>query len=243
VNRGPHPVTIAGRRAVVTGATRGIGAAIARALDEAGVRTLVVGRDNTRASAVARSLKHAVPLVADLTDKRGAARVATSAPELLGGPVDILVNNAGIFAVAKLEQLSDALVDQMLGVNLAAPFHLLRAFIPAMRARSSGHIITIGSVADRATYEGNAAYAATKFGTRALHQVARAELLASGVRVTLISPGPTDTPLWDAHDPDHTPGFTPRERMLRAADVADAVLWALTRPEGVNIDELRLSHA
>ena len=71
----------------------------------------------------------------------------------------------------------------------------------------------------------------------------RQELQGSGVRVSLVSPGPTDTAIWDPIDPDARPGFTPRARMLRAEAVADAVLWLATRPSEVNVDELRLSHS
>ncbi|HYV96204.1 MAG TPA: SDR family NAD(P)-dependent oxidoreductase [Gemmatimonadaceae bacterium] len=232
-----------GRRAVITGASRGIGAAIARALDGAGASTLLVARNMPALDAVCSSLQRATPLALDLADPAAASNLAAAAPGLLGGDADILVNNAGIFPVASIEQTTDDVIDRSLALNLGAPLRLLRAFLPGMRARRSGHIVTIGSIADRVAYAKNAAYAATKFGERALHEVARAELGGSGVRATLISPGPTDTPLWDALDPDNDPSFTPRAKMLGAGAVADAVLWAVTRPDDVNVDELRLSRS
>jgi NADP-dependent 3-hydroxy acid dehydrogenase YdfG len=76
-----------------------------------------------------------------------------------------------------------------------------------------------------------------------LHEVLREECAGTGVRTTLVSPSATDTPIWDPVDPDNTPGFPPRASMLRAEDVADAVLWAVTRPAHVNVDELRVSRA
>jgi NADP-dependent 3-hydroxy acid dehydrogenase YdfG len=112
-----------------------------------------------------------------------------------------------------------------------------------MRDRGSGHVVTIGSVADHTALPHNAAYAASKFGLRGLHEVLRAELRASGVRATLVSPGPVDTPLWDAIDPDQRPGFTPRAMMLSPDAVAGAVLYAVTQPPEVNVDELRLSRS
>jgi NADP-dependent 3-hydroxy acid dehydrogenase YdfG len=127
--------------------------------------------------------------------------------------------------------------------NLIAPFLLLRALLPGMQARGRGHVITVGSIADRATFPGNGAYAASKFGARAMHEVLRAELRGSGVRVSLVSPGPVDTPLWDALDPDNRPGFTPRSAMLAADAVADAIVWVATRPAETNVDELRLSRS
>jgi NADP-dependent 3-hydroxy acid dehydrogenase YdfG len=89
----------------------------------------------------------------------------------------------------------------------------------------------------------NVSYAASKFGARAVHEVMREELRGSGVRVSLVSPAPVDTAIWDAIDPDHRPGFTPRAMMLRPEAVADAVLFVLTRGADVNIYELRLSRA
>ncbi|MGH7714074.1 MAG: SDR family oxidoreductase, partial [Gemmatimonadaceae bacterium] len=137
--------------------------------------------------------------------------------------------------------LPPAVFAQTLALNLVAPYALLHAFVPRMRARGSGHVVTIGSIADRAAYPENSAYAAAKFGARGLHEVLRTELAGSGVRSSLVSPGPVDTALWDAIDPDHRAGFTPRARMLRAEAVAEAVHWAVTRRVEVNIDELRLT--
>jgi NADP-dependent 3-hydroxy acid dehydrogenase YdfG len=236
-------VTLAGQRAIVTGATRGIGAAIARALDTHGVRTLLVARDRDSLAVMAAALQYATPLPEDLAEPSAAVRVADGAPRLLDGPVDILVNNAGVFDLAPIHETDDALIDASLAINLAAPFRLMRALIPAMRARTAGHIVTIGSIADHMALPGNGAYAASKFGVRGLHEVARVELRGTGVRTTLVSPGPTDTPTWDPHDPDVHPDLPPRAAMLRAEQVADAVVWALSQPPDVNVDELRLSHS
>jgi NADP-dependent 3-hydroxy acid dehydrogenase YdfG len=235
-------VTLSGRRVVITGATRGIGAAIAQALDEQGARTFLVARNNTALTAMTKKLSHAVTCAIDLTQPASAAAVAKQVEKQMGG-VDILVNNAGAFAVSPIENTSDQALDEMLALHIAAPLRLIRAFLPGMRAKSTGHIVTIGSIADRAIYPGNSAYAATKFGARALHEVARQELKGSGIRASLVAPGPTDTPLWNPHDPDHAAGFTPRAQMLKAEQVADAVLWVVTRPAAVNVDELRLSHS
>jgi NADP-dependent 3-hydroxy acid dehydrogenase YdfG len=96
-------------------------------------------------------------------------------------------------------------------------------------------------MADRKVNPGNAVYTATKFGARALHEAMLVESRGTGVRATLVSPGPTDTAIWDPYDPDHRPGFTPRARMLRPEHIAGAVVWALSQPAEVNVDELRLS--
>ena len=108
---------------------------------------------------------------------------------------------------------------------------MLRAFLPPMRAQGRGLVVTIGSVADHQALPGNAAYGAAKHGLRGLHGVLAQELRGSGVRATLLSPGPVDTALWDPVDPDGRPGFTRRAAMLRSEDVAEAVLFVATRPE------------
>jgi NADP-dependent 3-hydroxy acid dehydrogenase YdfG len=128
-------------------------------------------------------------------------------------------------------------------VNLIAPFRLVRAFLPAMLERGRGDIVSIGSVADHATFPENAAYGASKHGLRALHQVMRAELHGTGVRVTLISPGPVDTSLWDEIDPDSREGFTSRSSMLSPNAVAAAVLYVVTQPPEIDVELVRLSRS
>lgn len=117
---------------------------------------------------------------------------------------------------------------------------MLRAFLPAMAERGRGLIVIIGSVADHRAFPGNAAYGAAKTGLRGLHRVLLAELAGSGVKATLISPGPVNTTIWDAVDLDSKPGFTRRAMMLRPEDVAEAVLFVATRPDAVQIPELHI---
>jgi NADP-dependent 3-hydroxy acid dehydrogenase YdfG len=121
------------------------------------------------------------------------------------------------------------------------PFRLVHAFLAGMRARGRGHIVTVGSVADHEAFAGNAAYAASKFGLRGLHEVLRREIDGTGVKATLISPGAVDTTLWDALPPATRATFPAAGEMLDAADVADAVLYAVTRGPKVSVDEVRLS--
>ena len=232
---------LAGRIAVVTGASRGIGLAVAQALVGAGARVAMLART---ADALRRAAKPlgALAIPCDIADETAATAAAEQVSRDLGAP-DVLVNNAGLFTLAPVESQSIAELRATLDVNLIAPFVLARALLPAMREAKQGHIVTIGSIADRVTFPENGAYAASKFGGRALHQVLREELRGSGVRATLVSPGPVDTSLWDAIGPDDRAGFTPRASMLSAAAVADAVLFALTRVPAVNIDELRLSRS
>jgi len=234
---------LAGRTAVVTGASRGIGRAIARALSAAGGRVILIARESAPlAEAAAECGPHARAVACDLTRAGDVAVALDDIAQAIGLP-DLLVNNAGAFALGTVEQMVPDAVERLLSLNLLAPYRLLHALLPGMRARGSGHVITIGSVADRIAYPENAGYAAGKFGARAMHEVVRQELRGTGVRASLVSPGPVDTPLWDAIDPDTRPGVPARSQMLQATAVADAVCWVATRAPEVNIDELRLSRA
>ena len=233
-----------GMVAVVTGASRGIGRAVAGALSMAGARVFLISRSAGDLDRVAADIgRGAVAVPCDVTDAEAVARAVIAIKAHLGAGTMALVNNAGIFPLGEIESTDPALFEQTLQTNLLAPFRLLHAFVPLMRANGRGHVITIGSVADRRIYSGNGAYSASKFGARALHEVLREELRGSGVRATLVAPSATDTSIWDPIDPDNKPGFPPREEMLRPDDVADAVVWALTRPPHVNVDELRISRS
>lgn len=229
---------LGGRTAVVTGASRGIGSAIARALAEAGARLVLLARDARRLEALAGELgAEAIPC--DLRHASDLERVL----DAIAQPPDILVNNAGRFELARIDETTPAAFESALAVNLVAPFRLIRAFLPAMRQRGHGDIVSVGSIADHTTFPENGAYAASKHGLRALHDVLRAELRGSGVRTTLVSPGPVDTSLWDAIDPDSREGFTPRARMLSAEAIAAAVLYAVSQPADVDVELVRLSHS
>ena len=231
---------LAGRWVVVTGASRGIGAELARLLATDGARLALVARGREALGALAREL-NAEPVVCDVSDLTQVERAAARIESLAGGAPDVVVNNAGIFHIGAAHKLSVDTFRRTLDVNLVAPFALVHAFLPGMRTRGSGHLVTIGSVADRNIFPGNAAYSASKYGLRALHEVLRAELRGTGVRTTLVSPGPVNTDLWDPIDPDNRAGFTPRAQMLAAAEVAEVIRWVIAAPAGVNIEELRLA--
>ncbi len=236
----PGPLPLQGRRALVTGASRGIGRAVACALGAAGAHVHLLARTAAALEEVARDIGSATVHVGDMTDAIAMHQVLATL-EADGRYPDILVSSAGVFPLAAVAETEPAVFERTLLTNLIGPFRLLHGVLPRLKASGRGDIVTIGSVADRRIFGGNGAYAASKFGARALHEVLRTELAGSGVRCTLVSPAATDTPIWDPIDPDNTPGFPARTAMLRPADVADAVLWALTRPPHVNIDELRVS--
>ena len=233
---------LAGATALVTGGSRGIGFECARAMAGQGARVLMLARDARALERVAKEIGASAAVSCDLTDPDAVEGAIASIREQLGGAPDIIVNSAGQFLLAPVDQTSVGEFDRMLLVNLTAPFAFIREFVPELRTRGRGHVVTIGSLADHEALAGNAAYASSKFGLRALHEVLRAELRGSGVRTTLVSPTHVNTSIWDSIDPAMR-AESPTSGMLDPGHVADAVLYALTAPPIVNVDELRLSHA
>jgi len=233
-----------GTTCVVTGASRGIGLAIARALVARGVRVALIARTEGTLREAANTLgSNALAVPCDVARADAVTAVNVRIREAFGGAPDLIVNNAGAFEITPVEAVDPDSFSSTLETNLVAPLRFIHAFLGDMRARGSGHIVTIGSIADREVFPGNAAYAASKHGMRALHEVLRLETRGTGVRATLISPAQVDTPLWDAIDPDDREGFTPRAQMLGPDAVAAAVVYVVTQPNDVNVDELRLSRS
>ena len=232
------------RSAVVTGATRGIGRAITEQLVAGGAQVFMLARSASELDEASQRLGAlAVSITCDVGNADAVAAAVARISGLANGAPDIVVNNAGLFPLSPLHNMDVALFEQTLEVNVVAPFRFIRAFLSTMRERRSGHVITIGSVADRQIFSENGAYAASKHAQRAMHEVLRQELQGSGVRASLVSPGPTDTSIWNDIDPDNRDGFTRRANMLRAELVAKSVMWVIDVPAELNVDELRISRA
>ena len=225
---------LVGKLALVTGASRGIGLAVADELRAAGAHVVRLARSLHDASG-----DRLTDLPCDVTVPADVDRAVGRVVSDLGVP-DIVVNNAGIFFIKPLHETTPADFTATLATNLTGPYLVARALVPRMVERGSGHLVTIGSISDYIGFPGSTAYAASKFGLRGMHEVIRAETAKSGVRTTLVSPGPVDTDIWDEVKPDEKPGFTKRKDMMRAEDVAEAVLFAVTRPARVAITEIRL---
>ena len=231
-----------GKTALVTGASRGIGLAVARELAAAGAWVGLVSRSpEPLARAAAQVGGHAMP--ADVGTPEGVHTLATYIGELLGDAPDLIVGAAGAFSLARLDRADPEDFDRMIGANLRAPFLMIRAFLPAMLRRGSGHFIHLGSVAGRVAFPENGGYSASKFGLRGLHEVLLAEIRGTGVRATLVEPAATDTPLWDAIDPDAREDLPSRASMMRPEDVARAVMFAAAQPPGVQIPSISLEAA
>jgi short-subunit dehydrogenase len=178
-------VQLQGSTVLLTGATGGIGQAIARALDERGARVLLSARRAEQLERIAAELNGgAEVLPADLADANDAAALAERA-----GAVDVLVANAALPASGPIDDFSPEQIDRALDVNLRAPIQLTRALVPGMVERRSGHVVLVSSLAGKVASVGSSLYSATKFGLRGFAAGLREDLHGTGVGVTVVFPG------------------------------------------------------
>ncbi|SDD95064.1 SDR family NAD(P)-dependent oxidoreductase [Auraticoccus monumenti] len=239
----PPPANrLRGRTAVVTGSTSGIGAAVAATLAGEGAHVVVTGRDPGRAGEVVSRIRaaggRADVVTADLGGSYADLRaLAARATDVLGGRVDILVNNAGIYPATATEDLTDDDLDAMLAVNVRAPHVLVAALAPAMAARRSGVIVTVGSWMARVGSPFAAMYTATKAADEQLTRSWAAEYGPRGVRVNTLAPGVTLTPGNEAARPvlDQLAASTPGRVLVAPEDVARGVLFLVS-------DDARMVH-
>jgi NAD(P)-dependent dehydrogenase (short-subunit alcohol dehydrogenase family) len=219
-----------GRCALVTGASRGIGAAIARRLDRAGARVALVGRRPEALEEVASTLeRRAAVVAADLRDPHSPGRVAHEALEELGS-VDILVNNAAGAVRLATAETDASTIDEIMAVNVRAPLLLVASLIPAMTEKGGGSIVNVSSVSAILGTPRRAAYAASKGAIDAATRSLAMELGPFGIRVNSVAPGVVDTAMWAANR--LVPGvvaaveaLTPLRRWGTPDDIADAVVF------------------
>jgi uncharacterized protein len=178
-------VQVGGTNVLLTGASGGIGRAIAEALDARGARLLLSGRRAEVLEEIrARLGGEAEALPADLSEPRAAAELARRA-----GPVDVLVANAALPASGRIDDFTPDQIDRALEVNLRAPVQLTRALLPGMTERGRGHLVFVSSIAGKAAVARSALYSATKFGLRGFAACLREDLHGTGVGVTVVFPG------------------------------------------------------
>jgi NAD(P)-dependent dehydrogenase (short-subunit alcohol dehydrogenase family) len=225
------------RVAIVTGASRGIGAAIARLLAQRGWRLVLAARSGAELEELAGELPEAVAVPTDVTRAEDVQRLVETA-RVRFGRVDALINNAGLTHVAPFEQTSEEAFDRMMAVNVKGPFLCTQAVLPLMREQGSGEILNLLSVAAKRVFPEWSAYCASKFALDGLGKALAEELKGSGIRVGAIYPGATDSPLWDGVGPD-----IPRGGMMRPEAVAEAVAFMLDQPASARLSELVLEPA
>lgn len=224
------PFDLTGRTALVTGASRGIGAAIARSLDAQGARVILSARTRPDCEEVAAGLDNEpLVLVADLATDDGAERLATEVLDAVGA-VDVLVNNAGVARRSGSAELTGADVDLLYRVNVRNLLLLTARLIPPMIARGGGSVVNVSSVVGQRGAPWRAGYAATKGAVDALTRALAMEHGPQGVRVNAVAPGVVDTAMWRAAlaQPgvvDSVLGLVPLRRLSKADDVADVVAF------------------
>ncbi|MGN6322296.1 MAG: SDR family NAD(P)-dependent oxidoreductase [Rhodanobacteraceae bacterium] len=233
------------RIALVTGASSGIGEATALALAEQGARVAIAARRKDRLDQLATKLAglgaEPLVLVADLASEAGAQRVVKET-ETHYGRLDILINNAGVMYLEPVAEADLGRWRSMLELNLLSLIASTQAALAGMRARRDGHIVNVSSVAGRVANPNAAAYAATKFGVVGFSESLRREVYKDNIRVSVIEPGMVDTQLREhiGHEAsrralDMRAG---EMRQLQAEDIADTILFCVTRPDYVSINEV-----
>src|SRR3954447_968425 len=236
-----------GKVVAITGASSGIGEATALMYAEQGAAVALAARRGDRIEALASRIEEeggrAIALPTDVGDERQARAFVEHAYEHLGR-LDVLVNNAGVMLLGPIEGADTEQWRRMVHVNLLGVLYCTHAALPVMRAQGGGHIVNVSSVAGRRAAMGAAVYNMTKFGLNGFSEALRQEALHLGVRVTVVEPGFVETELQD-----HNAGneivmqaiAKARERIgqvLRASDIADAIVHATDQPEHVNISEV-----
>jgi short-subunit dehydrogenase len=223
------------KRYLITGASRGIGRAIAAKLAAPEVTLLLHGRDTGALAETCRVIEQTgaqiVKLVHDLAIVPGVADLIAAVGH---EPIDLLVNNAGIAITKPFTEVTIKEWEQTLGVNVTAPFLLMQHFAPRMPPGSS--IVNILSIAAKTAYPNWSIYCASKFALDGLSTALREELRSHRVRVLNIYPAATDTEIWNS-----VAGDWPREQMMSATDVAEAVSYAISQPAAVAVENITLA--
>ncbi len=238
--------SLEGRAVAITGASSGIGEATALALAGAGAAVALGARRKDRVDDLARRIEadggRAVAIEVDITDEPRARAFIESAHSQLGG-LHGLVNNAGLMLLGPVEGTDTEEWRRMVEVNVMGLLYCTHAALPLMREGGGGHIVNVSSTAGRSAAPGAAVYNFTKFGVTGFSEALRQEALHSAIRVTCIEPGFVETELQEQNtNPVVLQGVKKmRERIgdvLQAGDIADAILYALTRPSHVGINEV-----
>lgn len=237
-------VSLSGQIVLVTGASSGIGAACARAFADAGARLVLAARRADRLAEVAATLPvPVVPLELDVRDAEAVLAALSTLPDAFAA-LDIVVNNAGLSRdLDPVYENTVEAVDDMLDTNVKGVVNVLRAVVPGMRARGRGHLIQIGSTAGHAVYPGGAVYCASKHALRAVSEGLKMDLHGTPLRVSSIDPGMVETDFSAVRfrgDEARAAAVYADTVPLTPDDVAEAVLFAATRPPHVNLANMVL---
>lgn len=237
--------TLTGKVALVTGASSGIGEATALALAAAGAQVAVAARRTDRLNALIKRITdaggQAIAIPADVADETQVRTMVHTAYERWGR-LDILVNNAGVMLLGPIEGAQTEDWRRMVNINLLGLMYATHAALPLMREQGGGHIVNMSSVAGRTVRAGRAVYNATKWGVGAFSEALRQEVSRHHIRVTIIEPGPVETELTehitDPETKEEVQQWYASMRQLQSEDIAAAILYAVTQPPYVNVNEI-----
>ena len=228
---------------VITGASRGIGRALAEAGRREGMKLALSARSAGALETLARKLdptgQEVIAVPGDVGDCAACRGLIEEAERRLGH-IDVLMNNAGLAIGGKIADTDPQDVDLMVRTNFLGSYYCTRFALPGMIARKRGHIVMMDSVAGYRYSPGGSIYSATKFAMRALAEALRAEVLEHGIKVTAVYPGMTLTTYFDPDNPDALKPPIPIEEMLTAEDVAEATLAAIGLPARVSVNTVVL---
>lgn len=227
------------RRALITGASSGIGKATALAFAEAGIHLSLVSRSQSRLAAVADAARQfGVKVQVYSVDLAAVEQVRSCIDEIVANdPIDILVNNAGMGYTGSLIDMPLADWQQVLNLNLTSVLQCIQSVLPGMRAQKRGTIINVASIAAHQTFPNWGAYCVSKFGLLALSKTLAAEERSHGIRVVTVSPGSVNTPIWDT---ETVQADFDRAAMLTPEMVAQSILHTALVPQQAVIEELIL---
>ena len=234
-----------GKVVIVTGASAGIGEATAIALGQEGATVAIAARRAERLNAVAERIEasggKALPIVADITDETQANNLVQKTKAEFGR-VDILVNNAGVAYLGEIDGGNTLEWRRMIDINVLGLLYTTHAVLPILKEQGVGHIVNISSVAGRTVRAGVGVYNLTKWGVNAFSEALRQEVYKHNIRVTIIEPGLVDTEI-NNHITDPVARQTSEERRksltpLQSEDIAAAIVYAVTQPQHVNVNEI-----
>ncbi len=229
---------LTGKVALVTGASSGIGRALARAVAAEGMRVALVGRSAERLNAVAAEIgDDALALPADLTKPDELDRVVHDTLSRFGG-IDVLLPNAGLYIPGDVAKGDPDAWDELIAINVSSVFRLVRAVLPGMIERKSGHIVVTSSIAGHQAIHWEPVYSASKHAIQSFVHGLRRQVQGDNIRVGEVSPGVVLNELWGYTDAASIAAKVETREGLQSEDVAEAVIFMLTRPANVTIRDL-----
>lgn len=230
----------------ITGATSGIGLAVANVFAKKGYDVILTGRNEVKLEKVKMEITEKYPVkvftyILDVTNKENISSVVAACVKEIGTP-DVLINNAGLArGLSSYDQNDEADISEMIETNIKGVFFLTRAFLPYFVKRNSGHIVNMGSTAGLYAYAGAAIYCATKAAVKTFSDGLRIDLMESDIKVTTIQPGIVETPFSETRfhgDKKRAAAVYEGIDALQAGDIAEAIFFAVNQPKRVQISDM-----